>query len=665
MFGQSGGISSAHLGLSLFEAGGDVSLYSIDVKQRAVARVVECSRSSHYLPVRRSSRIRSLASARNLEAATAWAALARSFSDNSFALYAQDTWRPTPNVSLSYGLRYEVNQAPVEAHNLLVNDYPGACQDPNGSNLVCLIRSGTNQIFNSDGSSLGTSTFTAPRAGFNTDFNNFGPHLGMAWSPGGTGQTVWRAGFALTYDQQSLEPSVNMLLNPPFVQQTASISLLPVQNNPTTLATTFPAGFLTQGEYCTSSSSCGSAPKENTSYWFPQPYSITARDPKTRTPYVYQYNFGIQEQLGRNAVLGIAYVGSLGRKLPSNLLLGECTGNDFNTEPGKCLPPLGGLGLTIRRQGSELSNSIIYQTNNANSNFNSLQVRLDTRSYHGLTIQAFYQWAHSIDNASSAVAPVFLLSPTAAALMAENVFINADQLAGLNNINPTLSLRPGLPVITTGDVLPNSTDNSGNLANQRANSDFDIRQRFVIAYTYAVPPWKQVGLVGKGWQLSGITVVQSGQPYSVYTNFFGAQLRPSPNGPTTTNNSNPNGAIDNGLPAGCNVGPYVCYGTSAASSFNVQSIPEFTPGSLARNTFYGPGLTNFDFSVVKNTYFGESRNLQFRAEFFNLFNTTNLRQPFSQTGQVFGSSFISNPFFGLILQARAARQIQFGLKFGF
>jgi hypothetical protein len=640
--------------------------------------------------------------------------LARLFSDNSLALYAQDTWRLSPHVSLYYGLRYEVSQAPVEANNRLVNDYPGKCQDPNGGNLVCLIQSGTNQIYNSDGSQLPNPTnFTAPRAGFNTDFNNFGPRVGIAWSPGDTGQTVWRAGFAVMFDQQSLEPSVNMLLNPPFIQQTASFTLDDSPNgftpgglittlNPTLLSTTFPAGFLQStaqnpggGESCTSASSCvpGFVPydgKTLNSYWFPQPYSITARDPNTRTPYVYQYNLGVQEQLGNNAVLGIAYVGSLGRKLPSNLLLTECTGNDFRQSSfpfvnPSCAPPLGGFNLfqPFGEQGgtSQLSNSIIYQTNNANSNFNALQVRLDMRSYHGLTIQAFYQWAHSIDDATSPTAPVFLLSPTAASIMSAYstgclylvstciYALQGDQLAGVNNINPTLNLRPGLPVITTADVLPNDTNNSGNLANQHASSDFDIRQRFVIGYTYVVPTWKGAGRFGNGWQLSGITQVQSGQPYSVYSNFFGAQLRPDPNGPTQISNSNPNGAIDNLLPAGCNAGtpnPLVCYGTNAVSSFNVvNSTSRFMPGSLARNTFYGPGLTNFDFSVLKNTYFRESRNLQFRAEFFNLFNHTNLMQPFSQAGTFSVGTDTVNRFFGQILQARAARQIQFGLKFIF
>lgn len=594
--------------------------------------------------------------------------LARTFSDNSFALYAQDTWRLRPNVTVYYGLRYEVHQAPVEANNRLVNDYPGACTDPNGLQLVCLIRAGQKQIYDSDGTSVGTANFTAPRAGFNTDYNNFGPRVGISWSPGSTGETVFRAGFAVTFDQQALEPSVNMLLNPPFVQQTASLNFtggslgqtLPFSLD---LATTYPAGFLTQGQVVPNPPN---APFPST-YWFPQPYSITARDPKTRTPYIYQYHFGIEQQLGNQNVLGITYVGSIGRKLPANLLLLECTSSDFNgPDPGLCLPPLG-VG-----KGTSLSDSVLFQENEANSSFNSLQVQLRTRSYHGLSLQAYYQWGHSIDNAPSPAAPVFLLSPSAASIMANLLIINRDQLTAVNNANPALTLRPGLPIITTADLLPNNTTNVASLAGERASSDFDIRNRFVVAYTYAIPQWKRAGLLGNGWQLAGITTVQSGQPYSVYANFFGVPLRPDPNGPTRINNSNANGAIDNALPAGCNVS-FSCMGTSQTSSFDTNPTFSFQPGSLARNTFYGPYFVNFDFSVLKNTRVAEGMTLQFRAEFFNIFNRANLRQPFSQSGQYESNpldpsqanTVVPNPFFGQILQANSARQIQFGIKFVF
>ena len=246
---------------------------------------------------------------------------ARTFTDNAMGLYVQDTWRPRQNISLYYGLRWDVYQAPVEAKNLLVNDYPGACNDPNGTQLVCLIQAGSNKIYNSDGTPLGTASFTAPRAGFGTDWHNFGPHIGISWSPGNSGETVFRGGFAIAYDQQSLEPSVDMLLNPPFVQQSDSFTVAFTNNNtyyPLTLPATFAPGFLP---------STGTT--YNGAFWFPEPYSITARDRNTRTPYAYQYHFGIEQQLGNNNVLGISYVGSLGHRLPDDILLLDCDSGAF------------------------------------------------------------------------------------------------------------------------------------------------------------------------------------------------------------------------------------------------------------------------------------------------------------------------------------------------
>ena len=114
-----------------------------------------------------------------------------------------------------------------------VNNYPRAC----GLRLVCLVRSGTNETFDSDGTRLGTSSFTAPRGGFETDKNNLGPHIGLAWNPGGKGSKVLRASYAVFFDQQPLEATSNMLLNPPFVQQ--ALSVFPFFG----LGDVFPAGF--------------------------------------------------------------------------------------------------------------------------------------------------------------------------------------------------------------------------------------------------------------------------------------------------------------------------------------------------------------------------------------------------------------------------------------
>jgi len=225
-----------------------------------------------------------------------------------------------------------------------------------------------------------------------------------------------------------------------------------------------------------------------------------------------------------------------------------------------------------------------------------------------------------------------------------------------------LSLQGNLPVITT---RPNLPQDSSNLGGQRGRSDFDIRHRFVINYIYSLPRWAP--RIGSGWQIAGITTLQSGQPFTVYADYFGIPLRPNVTGPVPINMTNPQAAIDNGI-----------LPLAPGSAFDLTPTGSLQPGSLGRNSFTGPKLINFDFAVSKDTHFSKSEraSLQARVEFFNLFNNVNFRQPYSRMGTLFfntgsvfpdsGSIYISpDPFFGKILQAFPARQIQLSLKLSF
>jgi hypothetical protein len=179
----------------------------------------------------------------------------------------------------------------------------------------------------------------------------------------------------------------------------------------------------------------------------------------------------------------------------------------------------------------------------------------------------------------------------------------------------------------------------------------------VINYIYSVPRFAPG--IGEGWQLAGITTWQSGQPFTPFIDFFGVPLRPSFRRDPNLNFDNPEGAIDGGVILG-----------STDSSFGTGQAVSARPGDTPRNAFEGPDFFNYDFSILKNTYLGagERFNLQFRAEFFNLFNNVNYRQPFSNGGIVEVTpfavldAFLPHPFYGQILQARDARQIQLGVK---
>jgi hypothetical protein len=150
------------------------------------------------------------------------------------------------------------------------------------------------------------------------------------------------------------------------------------------------------------------------------------------------------------------------------------------------------MGSVARGIQEEVTNpfrviSILDQENVANSNFNSLQLHFDTRSFYGLQLRGFYAWAKSIDDASSLQPQVFLASPQFASIIVTATADNPDNFAGANNISPTLSLQGNLPLITTRPRLP---QDSSNLAGERARSDFDVRHRFVLnLFSSGSPLW--------------------------------------------------------------------------------------------------------------------------------------------------------------------------------
>jgi hypothetical protein len=238
----------------------------------------------------------------------------------------------------------------------------------------------------------------------------------------------------------------------------------------------------------------------------------------------------------------------------------------------------------------------------ANSNYNSLQVRFQQRLSAGLSALASYSYAKSIDDASG--------------------FFS-----------------------TTAD--PNFPQNSHDLRAERGRSDFDIGHRFVLSFGYDLPIAKSHRWMG-GWQTFGVITAQSGQPFTV-------ALLPNIDNANTGQGQ---------LGFGANQRPNIVGDPKAGPQnelawFNTKAFAIAAPGhfgNAGRNILDGPGLTTVNWSVMKNTRFTEKMNLQFRAEFFNLFNTTNFNLP---------DSFLGSSTFGQILSAKEARRVQFGLKFLF
>jgi hypothetical protein len=249
------------------------------------------------------------------------------------------------------------------------------------------------------------------------------------------------------------------------------------------------------------------------------------------------------------------------------------------------------------------------------SNYNSLQLRAEKRTAHGLTFLASYTWAHALDIASSA------------------------DLGAQNGGDFRFYQQPN---------------------REYGNADFDVRHRFVVSYLYELPVGHGKALLGDGsgvleaiaggWQIGGIASFSTGNWYTIldgnasFANSDGQQ-RPD--------------LVGNVHAKPCVPGTF--FNTCAFADPPLGSF-----GNVGRNTVQGPGYQIWDFSIFKNFQISERSRLEFRSEFFNLFNHPNLQ--FAKSGpqnSISTTTFGSPAEFGFLTAARDPRQIQFALKLSF
>lgn len=251
-----------------------------------------------------------------------------------------------------------------------------------------------------------------------------------------------------------------------------------------------------------------------------------------------------------------------------------------------------------------LFGEITQQESSASSNYHSLQARLQQRLTAGLSLLGSYTFGKSIDNASGIFS-------------------------------------------STGD--PNYPQNSFNLAAERGRSGFDIRHRFSLSYSYELPFGKNQKGAAKafldGWQTYGVITLQTGRPFTV------ALLPEFDNSNTGISNL---GFLGNDRPN--LTGQARLSNPTVEQWFNTAAfaVPRFGSfGNSGRNILDGDGYQNVNFSLLKNTSIKEKATVQFRAEFFNLFNHPNFGLP---------DNFVGSSSFGRVLSAESPRRIQFGVK---
>jgi hypothetical protein len=327
-------------------------------------------------------------------------------------------------------------------------------------------------------------------------------------------------------------------------------------------------------------------------------------DPNLRTPYMQQWHLSTQYQLPSQTMLEIGYAGSKGS---NQYLFFNANQAKPDTNPNLLWAP--------RRPFPQIDGFIANIQSTGYSNYNSLQVRAEKRFSKGLTFLAAWTWAHSMDLASSA------------------------DLGAQNGGDFRYNIHPEW---------------------EYANSDFDIRHRFVFSYLYELPFGKDkrflsgasgvLNQIVNGWQIGGITSVSRGNSFTIldgngsFANSDGQQ-RPD--------------LVGDPHAAPCVPGTYFntcAFADPAQGSF----------GNVGRNTMHGPGYQIWDFSMFKNFRIGEKMKLEFRSELFNVFNHANLQ--FAKSGpqnSISTTTFGSPDVFGFLTAARDPRQIQFALKLAF
>src|SRR3984885_10066927 len=578
-------------------------------------------------------------------------------------LFAGDAWKLKSNLTFYSGLRWELNTPQEDAGKRVQAFRPGEatriypCQLSASDPLV-----GTFGSTDCSPTGPAASVFPlglvfpgdpgVPNGLTNTYLHAFAPRLGLAWSPndstgwlsklsGGPGKSSVRMGWGIFYDGNEELIFSSFAAQPPFGGSTSITN--PLFNTP----------FLSQNGTITPNPFNGfQSPSPGSPVDFARfrPIELFGNYPTTlRAQYSEQYHLTIQRELIKDTMLQFGYVGSQGHRLLSSV--DQNFGNaqtclDLNNIPGMSCGPFGedsayqipanaippgvtlhlpygavpsvtgpnpnpitlvGLrkyssplcqpatGVGCPPDGVPVFSSLFAMAPLANSAYNSFQAEVNRRFAHGLQLLASYTWSKSIDNASSF----------------------EDSLDPLN------------------------------LAKSRSLSLFDARNRFVLSEYWRIPDlsvsnWSRY--LVKGWAISGITTLQSGFPIHI----------------TSANDLELMGSFDFETPGEPNmIAPLRLLNPKNSGGYyfdpsSFASGPLGQIGNAPRAVCCGPGIAEVDFAVHKDIPVAENKKLEFRAEFFNLFNHTQFLNP--------DGNFSDGTSFGLVTSERDPRLIQLALR---
>jgi hypothetical protein len=548
-------------------------------------------------------------------------------------LFAQDTWKATSSLTLSFGLGWQID---TPLHNTQFKSIGVTCYIP-GQQSNVFPTAPKNLNYPGDPGCNNAS-------GATTRYSDFGPRLGFAWAPelgvlsgGNSRKLSIRGGYGIYYNRTEEETSLNNLQAPPF--GLSSHGVTDYANSANGISN---PGFANPYQDLNTGGSAGIYPNK-----FPftpptagakvdfsnyLPFSLSQYAPGFRSPYSENVQLTMEREFPGQFVARASYVGTFGRH---NQTVVE--GNP-ETAAGQAACLANKACSTTNRNNQ----SLLYPThtqfgyadsdgNNdfvstglvsslAASNYNALQLSVDKGLTRGLQLQASYTFSHALDNASSY----------------EN--------SGYGGARGYNQYQPGL--------------NYG-------NSQYDARHRFVLAPVYVVPykkggsAFSPMNLLASGWEISGIATFATGFPFDIsYGGSTSLSLYCSANWSYYACPDVPNqtGAYVNSNPRA-----FTATGSNKTawfqkSAFTAETLGSF--GNVSRDKFHGPGINNTNLILAKNFALSSDgvRSLQLRMESDNVFNHTQFSNP--------TSSFTSTNF-SYITAGAAGRQTQLAAKIYF
>jgi hypothetical protein len=535
----------------------------------------------------------------------------------TYNFYFQDSWKATPRLNISYGLRYEYNTRIKEAQNRTTSV---KAIGPDGQ-TADFLTPGASQI-----------VLYNPRPPYLADWKGWGPRLSLDYAA--TAHTTIHAGGAITTLLPNLWQDNYVTAGFPLVFQ-ALVTALPTSAVPfsnTFVPLALPDPYTVGGQLLFANGT--NAVPANTAVDLQRYQDDLATitpghqtqlltpgviDPHFRNGYIATYTAGVDQDLGP-VKFSAAYVSTAGIHLTSVLSPNGYSGAD------PAFAPFTRFDSTGHPTGGFGPESVM--TSASHSTYHALQTSVtQNQSRIGLSFQASYTFSKSIDDTSA---------------------------------------LPGGVSSSGGVVLQTFPQNPLDLAAEKGPSTFDVTHVFALSAIQTLP-FERVGFLlplsrklTAGWQVLNITTLTSGSPFTVYSGVqqtgVGAGGTDRPDLVSTPDFSISRATREDYFGRGSDNSSFFLIPINVAGGTGPNS-GRF--GTLGRNTFRGPHFRDFDLALIKDTPFGrrgksELAVLEFRAEFFNIFNVVNFALP---------SNILLGSGFGIISRtAGPSRQIQFSLK---